>query len=73
MRLQKLVSDDARLDWNYHDMPHVRIKILKSSKGRDISGINQMEQEILYERGFKFKVVGISKENGIVYIQLQEA
>ena len=58
---------------SYHDMPQVRIKIIKSSKGRDISGINQMEQEILYERGFRFKVVGISKENGIVYIQLQEA
>lgn len=54
-------------------MPQVRIKILKSSRGRDISGINQMEQEVLYERGFKFKVVGISKENGIVYIQLKEA
>lgn len=58
---------------SYHDMPQVRITIIKSSKGRDISGINQMEQEILYERGFRFKVVGISKENGIVYIQLKEA
>ena len=31
-----------------------------------------MEQEVLYERGFKFKVVKIFKEDKTVYIYLEE-
>ncbi|QPR69594.1 minor capsid protein [Lysinibacillus macroides] len=50
----------------------VQLYILDSANGRNISHFNEGEQEILYERGSKFKVESIEEINGIYHILLEE-
>ena len=58
----------------YSDKPNVRICIQNSSHGRDIRKLNPQEQEILYERNSKFKVISktVNPDNNIYYILLEE-
>ena len=57
----------------YNPEARVQIYIQNSSKGRDLSGSNDTEKEVLYERNSKFKVIDKAFENGVHYILLEEA
>lgn len=56
----------------YNTKAKVQIYIQNSSKGRDLSGFNFSEKEILYERGAEFKVMHKENVNGIWWIVLEE-
>ena len=57
----------------YNPEARVQIYIQNSSKGRDLSGSNDAEKEVIYERNSKFKVIDKAFENGVHYILLEEA
>ncbi|MGN1157749.1 MAG: phage minor capsid protein [Agathobacter sp.] len=50
----------------------VQIFIQNAKNGRNLSGINKRESEVLYERGSKFDVVNIVEHDGKHYILLEE-
>ena len=56
----------------YNSKANVQISIKNSKNARDMTSYNSSEQEILYERNTKFKVVDIINNNGIYNIQLKE-
>ncbi|WP_294196668.1 ADP-ribosyltransferase [uncultured Clostridium sp.] len=56
----------------YNSDGQVQIYILNSQKGRDISKYNDGEQEILYPRGSKFKVLEVEKIGNVTHIELKE-
>lgn len=56
---------------SYNPDAQVQIHII-SKNGRDIREFNPGEQEILYERNFKFKVVSINKTDDTYHIQMDE-
>ena len=56
----------------YNEEGQVQIYIQNAHSGRDISSINEQEQEVLYKQGQMFKVINIVKEDNKHYILLQE-
>ncbi|HIS61479.1 MAG TPA: hypothetical protein IAC14_04405 [Candidatus Scybalomonas excrementigallinarum] len=56
----------------YDDTAKVRLYIEGSKKGHDISLLNEMEQEILYERNMRFKVLDKQYVDNIWHILLEE-
>lgn len=50
----------------------VQIFIRNAKNGRNLSGINERESEVLYERGSKFDVVNVVEHDGKHYILLEE-
>lgn len=56
----------------YNSDGQVQLYILDSENGRNISHFNEGEQEILYERGSKFRVESIEEINGTYHILLEE-
>ena len=56
----------------YNEEGQVQIYIQNAHSGRDISSINEQEQEVLYKPGQMFKVINIVKEDNKHYILLEE-
>jgi hypothetical protein len=57
----------------YNPEAPVQIIILYTTAGRDISGYNSAEKEVLYERGSRFTVIDvIQSKNGTIYITMKE-
>lgn len=56
----------------YNPDGQVQLYIQNSTKGRDLSGFNRSELEVLYERETKFKVELIKEFEGIWYVLLEE-
>lgn len=46
--------------------------IIKSKKGRDVSMVNEAENEVLFERNSKFKVKDVYQKDGKTYIEVEE-
>ena len=57
----------------YNPEAQVQLKILNSKNGINISAFNNSEDEVLYKRNSKFKVIRIYIENDVTYIELEEA
>ena len=56
----------------YNPEGQVQIFIQDAKNGRDISSINEGEQEVLYKNGASFVVLNIVENDGIQYILLGE-
>lgn len=56
----------------YNPEGQVQIFIQDAEKGKDISAINEKEQEVLYKRNSEFEVVNMVKNQGKYYILLGE-
>jgi len=56
----------------YNPYGQVQIFIINSKKGKDISKYNSEEQEVLYPRGAKFKVLEIKKDEDKYNIVMEE-
>lgn len=57
----------------YNPDGEVQIFIYNSKRGRNLSGFNVKEAEVLYERNSEFRVVKIVNINGKYHITLEEA
>lgn len=57
----------------YNDLPKIKIYIQNTKNGRDISSIGLNENEVLYERNSKFKVISKILVGEIWHILLEEA
>lgn len=57
----------------YNPEAQVQLKILNSKNGINISAFNNSEDEVLYKRNSKFKVIRIYIKNDVTYIELEEA
>ena len=57
----------------YNPEAQVQLKILNSKNGINILAFNNSEDEVLYKRNSKFKVIRIYIENDVTYIELEEA
>lgn len=57
----------------YNPEAQVQLIILNSKKGVNISAFNPDEDEVLYKRNSKFKVVRRYIKNNVIYIELEEA
>lgn len=55
----------------YNPSGEVQLKII-SKTGRDIREFNEWEQEILFERNKKFKIIGYEFRNGRHYLKMEE-
>ncbi len=55
----------------YNDYSNVEL-LMKSINGKDMRKYNKEEQEILFKRNTKFKVIRKEKINDIYYIQMEE-
>lgn len=55
----------------YDDTAELQFRIL-SKTGKDISSLNKNEQEILFKRNTKFKIVDYGPKNGKININLEE-
>ena len=55
----------------YNDFSNVEL-LIKSINGKDMRKYNKEEQEILFKRNTKFKVIRQEKINDIYYIQMEE-
>ena len=56
----------------YNDDAQVQIYIQNAKNGKDLRGLNDMENEVLYPYMTKFKVINKIKEDGRFYILLEE-
>ena len=56
----------------YNPNGQVQIIINNAKNGIDISSINTDEQEVLYRRKSKFRLIDITEEEGKTYIRLEE-
>lgn len=56
----------------YNTEGQVQIYVLECTRGRDISKINVAEQEVIYERGAKFKISEVYFQGGKYYIWMEE-
>lgn len=56
----------------YNPDGQVQMYILNSQKGKDVSKYNPKEQEVLYKRGSRFKVIEIERIRGTIHILLEE-
>jgi len=59
-------GDDFLADYN------IKIYVNNSRRGRDIRRHNQNENEVLYQRGARFKVIDAKEDDGIHHIYLEE-
>lgn len=57
----------------YNPEGQIQIYIQDAKNGKNISGINLAEDEVLYGRGQRFKVVNTQEIDGVVYILMEEA
>ena len=55
----------------YDDSAELQFKIL-SKTGRNITSLNKKEQEILFKRNTKFKIIDYHQKNGKINISLEE-
>ncbi|HFL2394870.1 TPA: ADP-ribosyltransferase [Clostridioides difficile] len=56
----------------YNPEGQVQMYILNSQKGKDVSKYNPKEQEVLYKRGSRFKVIEVERIKGTIHILLEE-
>ena len=56
----------------YNDDAQVQIYIQNAKNGKDLKGLNDMENEVLYPYMAKFKVVSKEQQDGKFYILLEE-
>ncbi|EMJ5872630.1 hypothetical protein KLK89_17655 [Clostridioides difficile] len=56
----------------YNPEGQVQMYILNSQKGKDVSKYNTKEQEVLYKRGSRFRVIEIERIKGTIHILLEE-
>lgn len=56
----------------YNPDGEVQIFIQNAVRGHDITMINEMEQEVLYERNQKFRVLTVTEQDGKYWIVLEE-
>lgn len=57
----------------YHENPNVKIYIENSKKSKDLIKINTIgENETLYKRNQKFKILNVVEKNGIIYMVWEE-
>lgn len=56
----------------YNEEGQVQIYVQNARNGKDLRGWNDMENEVLYPRGAKFRVVNKTKYDGKFYILLEE-
>ncbi|MFL8798942.1 MULTISPECIES: hypothetical protein [Clostridioides] len=56
----------------YNPEGQVQMYILNSQKGKDVSKYNPKEQEVLYKRGSRFRVIEIERIKGTIHILLEE-
>ena len=56
----------------YNEEGQVQIYIQNARNGKDLHGLNDMENEVLYPRNAKFRIVNKTKHNGKFYILLEE-
>ena len=56
----------------YDPKANVQISIKNSKNARDLTKYNSAEQEILYERNAKFKVLDVSFNDGVYYMEFEE-
>lgn len=56
----------------YNPEGQVQIYIQNSEKGRDLKGLNDMENEVLYPINTKFRVINKVKQGDKFYILLKE-
>ncbi len=56
----------------YNPDGQVQINIINSKQGKDISKYNPMEEEVLYQRDPKFKILDISKKEDKYIINMEE-
>lgn len=56
----------------YNEDAQVQIYIQNAKNGKDLRGLNDMENEVLYPYMTKFKVINKIKEDGRFYILLEE-
>ena len=56
----------------YNEEGQVQIYVQNARNGKDLHGWNDMENEVLYPRGAKFRVVNKTKYDGKFYILLEE-
>lgn len=56
----------------YNKDAKIQIYIRNAKKGRDISSVNNKEQEVIYERGSEFKVEKVIEKDKKYYILLEE-
>ncbi len=56
----------------YNPDGQVQCFIINSKEGKDISKYNPAEQEVLYQRGSKFRILDIVKSNDKYYIKMEE-
>ena len=56
----------------YNPDGQVQYFIINSKQGKDISKYNPMEEEVLYQRGSKFKILDISKKEDKYIISMEE-
>ena len=57
----------------YNDEGQVQIYIQNTKMGKDLEGLNDMENEVLYPLDSKFKVVNKTEQDGKFWILLEEA
>ena len=56
----------------YNEEGQVQIYIQNAKNGKDLRGLNDMENEVLYPRDAKFRIVNKTKNDGKYYILLEE-
>jgi len=56
----------------YNKDDFAQVKITNVKRGKDIRAYNDNEQEVLYRRGTKFKVLDRRSENGMRVIEMEE-
>lgn len=56
----------------YNDEGQVQIYIHNAKTGKNLKGLNDMEQEVLYKRGSEFNVSNKIEKDGIYFILLEE-
>lgn len=57
----------------YNPDGQIQIYIQNATNGKNISSINTKEEEVLYKRGQKFKVMNIRTVEGKIYFLMEEA
>lgn len=63
----------TKMAGEYNPDGQVQIYIQNAKRGRDISEINENEQEVLYERNTSFVILNRVEQNGKHYILMEEA
>ena len=61
----------ASVDSGYHEFPTVLLRI-KSKNGRDLREYNKKEQEILFSRNSRFRILSAKIENKVIILDMEE-